>query len=69
VAVHPPVSDFEAYGRNELHPYTKEDYCMHFDLIIRHTHLHRRPGLVDLAVQVGFEMEFADAAFDVHVLK
>ena len=42
---------------------------MHYALIIHHAHLHRRPGLVDLAVQVGLEMEFADTAFDVHVLK
>src|SRR5207244_6357109 len=26
---------------------------MHYDLIIRHAHLHRRPDLVDIAVQGG----------------
>jgi len=26
---------------------------MHYDLIIRHTHLHRHPDLVDIAVQDG----------------
>ncbi|HKV03195.1 MAG TPA: amidohydrolase family protein, partial [Ktedonobacteraceae bacterium] len=26
---------------------------MHYDLIIRHAHLHRHPGLVDIAVQGG----------------
>ena len=26
---------------------------MHYDLIIRHAHLHRRPDLVDIAVQDG----------------
>ena len=33
---------------------------MHYDLIIRHAHLHRHPGLSDIAVQNGHFARVAD---------
>ena len=42
----------------------REEHSMQYDLIIRHAHLHRRDGLIDIAVKGG---QFARIANELYV--